>query len=101
MSYQVIGVKQIAGQKKDGSGPFEMNQLFVRVPIEVGAGKVKVVGYGFECGTMEIEAEVIPKMATVQFPADLELETEQKFIFGDFRSVVVGFRIPAKAVKAA
>jgi hypothetical protein len=100
MGYQVLGVKRIEGPKKDGSGPFEMNQLFVRVPIEVGSGKVKVTGYGFEVGTMEIEATVIPKMATVQFPAELELETEQKFIFGDFRAVVVGYRVPTKGSKA-
>ena len=101
MNYQILGVKRIEGQKKDGSGAFDMNQLFVRVPIEQAAGKIKVTGFGFEVGTMEIEPGVIPKMATVQFPADLELETEQKFIFGDFRSVVVGFRVPAKAVKTA
>lgn len=30
MAYQVLGVKRIEGQKKDGSGAFDMNQLFVR-----------------------------------------------------------------------
>ena len=99
--YQVLGVKQIAGPKKDGSGPFEMNQLGVIVPIEPGDGKIKVVGYGYEVGMMEISPEVIPKMATMKFPAELELETEQRFMFGEFRTLVVGFRPAVKGPKAA
>jgi len=100
MSYRILGVKQIAGPKKDGSGPFEMNQLLVIIPIEPSQGKIKVIGYGYEVGEMEIDPAVIPKMATVKFPAELELETEQKFIFGQFRTLVTGFKVAA-LVKAA
>lgn len=91
MKVNVIGVKRIEGTAKASGLPFDMCRLYCTVPIETGGAKTKVSGYGLEVAEMELEANVLPTFAQVKFPAELELKVDQRFQFGEFRSVVTGF----------
>lgn len=101
MQIQVIGVKRVQGNAKATGNPFDMCRLYALVPIEPGAGKVTITGFGLECGEMELDPGALPEFAKIQLPARLELKTEQKFIMGEFRSIVVGFEPVKVSVKAA
>jgi hypothetical protein len=99
MKFHVIGVKRIEGTAKASGNPFDMCRLFCLVPIEIGAGKTKVSGFGMEVAEMELEPEALQQFAGLKFPADVELRIDQKFVFGEFRSVVTGLEGQAKPLQ--
>lgn len=86
----VVGVKRIQGVAKESKNPFDMCRLYCLVPIDAGAGKVQVSGHGFEVGEMQLEPEAMAQFSALRFPTQVELRIEQRFVFGEFRSVVVG-----------
>lgn len=90
MKFNVIGVKRIEGVAKATGNAFDMCRVYCLVPIEQSQGKTKVTGYGAELAELELLPEALPLFAKVQFPSELELKVDQRFVFGEFRSVVVG-----------
>lgn len=102
MKVLVSGVKQTEGNAKATGNPFCMTRVFALVPIEPAAGKIRVQGFGYEVAEMELAPEALPAFNGMRFPCQLELEVDQKFLFGEFRSIVVGVKAPVgvKAVQA-
>jgi hypothetical protein len=100
--FLVVGVERIEGN---------MCRLYCLVPITPDSGKIKVTGSGWKVAEMDMDAEALPSFASVPFtqgPQSLELQIEQRFVFGQYKSVVAGFvaAVPAAgavrpAVKAA
>jgi hypothetical protein len=94
MKFHLVGVKRIVGVAKASGAPFDMCRAYCLVPIEKAQGKTSVTGYGFELAELELDAAALPQFAAFSLPADVELDVEQKFLFGEFRSIVVGVSAP-------
>ena len=90
MKFHVVGAKRIEGFAKATGSPFDMCRAYCLVPIETGGGKTTVSGYGMELAELELDPKALGQFAELKFPADVELKIEQRFVFGEFRSVVVG-----------
>lgn len=90
MKFRVIGAKRIEGLAKASGKPFDMCRAYCLVPVETGQGKTVVTGYGSEVAEMELDPLALPQFANLKFPADVELKIEQRFVFGEFRSIVIG-----------
>ncbi len=90
MKFNVIGAKRIEGVAKVSGNPFDMCRVYCVVPIEQSAGKTKVSGFGSELAELELSPDALPQFAGLKFPCELELKVDQRFVFGEFRSVVVG-----------
>ena len=90
MKFHVIGAKRIEGHAKVSGNPFDMCRAYCLVPIETGGGKTTVSGYGMELAELELDPKALVQFAELKFPVDVELRIEQRFVFGEFRSVVVG-----------
>src|ERR1035437_4557120 len=100
--FLVVGVERIEGNAKATGNPFDMCRLYCLVPITPDKGKIKVSGSGWKVAEMDMDAEALPSFASVPFtqgPQSLELQIEQRFVFGQYKSVVAGF--VAAAVGAA
>ncbi len=103
MRVRVCGVKRVEGKAKESGNPFDMCRVLVLVPVEtVSSDKVRITGYGYELGEMELAPEALAEFSGLTFPADVELRTEQKFFRGEFKTVCAGVSVaPAKSAKAA
>lgn len=99
MKMTVLGVKRIEGTAKATGNPFDMCRVHCVVPIEVSSGKTRVSGYGFEQGEMELDPAALLKFEGLHFPLQLELQVEQRFVYGEFRSIVVGVVAASADVK--
>jgi len=101
VKFMIVGVKRIEGTAKASGQPFDMCRAYCLVPIEASSGKTKVSGHGLEVAELELLPEALPAFAGMKFPAEVELKIEQKFVFGEFRSVVVGLDPAAQVRKIA
>lgn len=101
MKFNVVGVKRIVGTAKASGAAFDMCRAYCLVPVELSQGKTQVSGYGSEVAELELVPEAMPQFAGLTFPALLDLVVEQKFLFGEFRSVVVGIAGGKSQVRAA
>lgn len=100
MKLLVAGVKNLTGTAKVSGQPFAMPRLFGLVPVEsFHKEKVQATGFGYELSEIELDPACLSSFAKVNFPALLDLETDVKPFMGEFKTVVVGIRVPA--VKAA
>lgn len=99
MKAQVIGVSRINGiSNKSGSlRDYDMGKLFCLQPIQ-SAGKqdpkegtrFSRSGFGFEVMEVDLDASCMPQFKDVKFPAVLDLEMEQRPMFGKLQTVCVG-----------
>lgn len=112
MKLHVLGVFVQKG--KSDKGPYEFAQLIYRKPIEeVDRPNVRIHGYGFREGAVDLDQGSLEKFASLQgqFPLDLELITQQEVGPRGIRAVVCGFKVatpasvspgvPSSTVKAA
>lgn len=93
MKFKIIGIKRIQGVAKSTGSPFDMCRVYCLVPIETSSGKTKVSGYGMEVAELEFLPEVLSQFSGLQFPSDVELKLDQRFMFGEYRSIVVGIEV--------
>jgi hypothetical protein len=102
MKIQVLGVKRIKGTSKKTGNDFDMCFLYGMVPVQVGGSDaVKITGHGFEVAQMELDPEALEAFKSVNFPAQLELQTDSRPFMGEFKTVVCGFEKPAPAARVA
>jgi len=90
MKVMVTGVKRVEGVGKESGNPFDICRVFCLVPVEQASGKMKVTGSGFEVAEMELEPAALAAFSQAKFPCELELQVEQRFARGEFRSIVTG-----------
>jgi hypothetical protein len=101
MKLTVCGVKRIQGNAKATGNPFDMCHVNALVSVAPSRGKINVDGYGFEQAQMELAPEAIEQFSGMRFPCEVELKIEQRHMFGEFRSVVVGVEGAPAKLKAA
>lgn len=99
MKAHVIGVSRINGvSKKSGSlKDYDMGKLFCLQPIQP-AGKedqkegtrYSRTGYGFEVMEVDLDAGSLVQFSKIQFPAVLDLEMEQRPMFGKLATICIG-----------
>lgn len=99
MKAQVIGVSRIAGvSNKSGSlKDYDMGKLFCLQPIQPAGKEDKGVGtrynrtgYGFEVMEVDLDSGSLVQFSKIQFPALLDLEMEQRPMFGKLATVCIG-----------
>jgi hypothetical protein len=101
MKVTVTGVKRVQGTGKESGNPFDICRVFCLVPVENTAGKMTISGHGFEVAEMELEPGALAQFQGVKFPAELELQVDQKFMRGEFRSIVQGLAAGSAKVRVA
>lgn len=99
MKAQVIGVSRIAGvSNKSGSlKDYDMGKLFCLQPIQPAGKEDRGVGtrynrsgYGFEVMEVDLDSGALVQFSKIQFPAALDLEMEQRPMFGKLATVCTG-----------
>jgi len=100
------GIQRIQGFKKANGEPFDMCILYVSVPIEMGAfGKTEkktvITGYGCKPAEIEAEAACIPSFERCKVGELIEVQTDQRFVMGEFKTVVTGLARPAAISKVS
>lgn len=91
MKTQVLGVKRMSGIGRDSGNEYDMASLFVIVPIEnVNRDNLKIVGYGYETGELQIQPEAIKQFENFKYPCPLELTLEPILYKGKISQIVTG-----------
>lgn len=104
MKALVLGFKRMSGTSKPEKGgrPFDFCQLFIGTPINVEAGKVNVIGAGYEQAALDIELGCEGQFAGLKFPAQVELKVDHRMNrFQRMDVVVTGLLQPVQGVKTA
>lgn len=105
MKAHVIGVSRINGtSNKSGKlKDYDMGKLLVLQPIEPKAKEDKeagtcfaVSGYGYETMEVDLDPVALIQFKDVRFPCVLDLEMDQRPMFGKLATVCTGINQPAK-----
>ena len=94
MKIRVEGGKGLYGTSKAGN-PTDFATLNVSMVCESKElAKMSITGFGREAAEMRLDPKAIPSFKALEgkFPIELELITDQVFMFGRFESVVTGFK---------
>jgi hypothetical protein len=96
----VLGVKRLKGTSE--KGPYDFTTVFCAEPVEVSSGaKMEASGYGLEVVEMRGAAECLEAFKGLKFPAEVELVTEPRKVFGKYETVCVGVVAAAAARRVA
>ncbi|HYV61878.1 MAG TPA: hypothetical protein VE958_04360 [Bryobacteraceae bacterium] len=94
---RVIGIKRMHGVGKATGNKYDFAELFVMVGIDQVSGeKFSIEGYGSEVASMECDPSVVSQFSGIDYPAELDLKTDQKLVRGEFKTVCVGLNRPAE-----
>jgi hypothetical protein len=101
MKANVIGVSRAEGiSNKSGTNkPYDMASLVILQPMqtinsanpETGTRYAKT-GFGYETAEVSVSPAAVVLFKDVKFPAALDLEISQDFMYGKLQSLVVGFK---------
>lgn len=99
MKVLVLGWFRMRGTGKKSNAPYDFAQLLIANPVDVvSSEKLTKTGDGFEVANIDLRLGCEGEFKGVQFPAMLELKTENKVgRMGRMEVEVTGVVRPAKA----
>ena len=104
MKMLVAGVKRIKGTSQKTGNAYDMPKVVGLVLVEnVKNANMTISGYGYDASEVALDPECLESFSQCKFPCYLDLETDVVPRFGNFETVVVGFKavqaqpLPAKA----
>lgn len=92
MRVKAIGVQRMKGIGKESGKPYDFAQvLYLRKIEPTSSEKFTIQGLGYEVGKLDMATDAMHKFNDVQFPADLDLATENQPGRNGIKVIVTGF----------